>query len=159
MLLTIGVVFFCTQNAHAQYDFKVKQNQKSNPEIIYFKILGIADEQVSELLGSQLEALPQIETVDISYNYKCVIKTNSIVSAKAVRDILLSNNCDFFFPSLDVDDPGLYDNLEEFRRIMMPENFPCESDYETKGDYESAIEAWRKENPEDYNILKELNYL
>ena len=158
-ITVLCAVLLCANPVFSQYQFKNKKNAKSHISNVYFKILGITDVNKAETLELEFQALPQIKNAQIKYNYKCYLELSESIDAKKVRDVLLNHNTYFYFPSLDVNDSSLYNNINDYKENMIPEDFPIKEDYNTKQDYYDDLNKWKTENPGKLSILKELGYL
>ncbi len=176
MLMKKGIVLFIGQIAffvlfvlsvHVSIgqDFSFPNNDgrtKADENRIAFKILGVSSQSHANEIEAKIQSLTGIVEVKIEYLYKCRIVVDSKVSAKSVRTILLAENVDFYFPSIDVLDESLYNNLETYRDVMVPSDFPEEperANIEEIKIYEQAVHEWGKQNPKKYAILVELGYI
>lgn len=159
------VLFFLSVNLAFGQDFSFPNKDgrtKADENRVAFKILGVSSQSHASDIEAKIQSLPGVVEVKIDYLYKCRIVVDGKVSAESVRTILLAENVDFYFPSIEVTNESLYNNLETYRYVMVPSDFPEEPErasiQEIKN-YEQAVHEWGKQNPEKYAILVELGYI
>ena len=163
LILLSFLVCFAAMSFGQDYQFKNRGEKSKAPEHkIAFKILGVTSDEHAGQVELAIQSIPGIASAKISYSYKCRIEVTDVVSASSVRDVLLENETDFYFPSLDVSNTDLYKNLHKYREAMMPDDFPEKpsqmNDQEEKA-YKRAVYEWRKRYPQKYGMLVELGYV
>lgn len=164
ILLVKAILFAFVLSVNAQsYEFKTPGKHSKAPEnVAAFKILGIVSNAHAGRIESDLISLDGVKSAEITYFYKCRLVFDKPVSAETVREVLLAQQTDFFFPSLDLKDPSLANNLAEFRDIMLPDDFPEKKNsmnLQEEKAYKQAVYEWGKQNQEKYDILVELGYI
>lgn len=160
VLLSVVLLVFSGILVAQDYSFSTPNKHTKSPEnVIHFKVLGIQSDEKAESVTNDLIQHRAIVNAVIIEHYKCKITINEPISAQEVRNILLNNHTDFFFPSIETSKNELHNNLESFRDIMVPPNMPVHDNYINESDYLKAMEYWQKDNPEKYHKLKELGYI
>lgn len=161
LLLSIVNLVFSQNNKFlfkevSEKEFQELSSQNKDCKVAYVKLVGVVNQDHEKNIVKALRNNSKIKTIEFTYPNKVRLVFDKSLTAELIRDILLSQNADFDFTTLNVLDHSVQSSneLNRIERNDKKEGFLEKSIITQKEFNDSPLEkqTYISNHPEIYTI-------
>ena len=174
LLLTIGVVLLITSVSFSQNHFKYTKVENGNQKTV-FTVLGLEDSNQVEELKNAILQLQIVKEVQVFYDRRFKITSDSKLDFYAIREIIKFYNADIQYGYCVVEDKRTHSEIKVFesnhpiegytpqiisaKTWVFPDDFPSLNNISEKTNLKEAKQNWIENNPNKWRTITGLEYL